>query len=578
MGKQWNSISVKLMIILTVIIIFSVSVIGTTSYYIAKNQLIKAGEQDLSHIVNSSLAVLEAINTRVEQGELSLEEGKEEARILLSGPKLESGGYDFTKSRFLYKEQGYLIGYDANYSAQVHPSNEIGSIPEDTSNREKMVKGSLAANVEEHYVHFDNLDEVTQETRKKIAYMQPFEPWDWYIGLTVFEDEFYGGLSVVKTIILIATFAIILVSVLIFYMLIRRKIGLLREVTAASLSIADGHIQVTNLPESSDEIGQLARAYNAMSLQLRQILEGVREKAELLAASSEELSASSEQITKATEEVANAIQSVAAGSDQQSGMAGQANVVVKKMSEELHHVEVNSQNVAQASAEALNIVEQGGQSLQSSIEQMQHINQSVGDLGIIVNLLGKRSEEINDIVDVISDIAAQTNLLALNAAIEAARAGEHGRGFAVVADQVRKLAEQSTSSTEIIRQLITSIQEDTRQAVESMNSGTKETEHGIVIINEAFEGFKQIQQFVHTISSQTQEVSASIGQMTQGVEQVVDVVSGIDEIAGTTTNQSQDVSAATEEQLASMEEIASSATALSHIAEELQETVNRFKL
>ncbi|MEK5067155.1 methyl-accepting chemotaxis protein [Sporosarcina sp. FSL K6-1508] len=578
MKKRWNSISVKMLVLLTVIIVFSVSVIGATSYYVAKNQLINAGKQELYHIVNSSFATLEAVNKQVEDGTLSLEEGKEEARILLSGPKLENGEHDYKKSHFLYKGEGYVLGYDSKFSSQVHPSNPVGDIPENTSNRERMVKGALAKNIEDRYVYFDDFNNGNGETRRKITYMDQFEPWDWYIGITVFEDEFYEGLAVVKTIILVGTLIIILISITVFYLAIRKKVILLKQVTASSIQIANGNIQVTNLPESEDEIGQLAKAYNIMSAKLRQLLQDVGERAELLASSSEELNASSEQNSQATEQVANAIQEVAIGTELQTEMVKHSNEVVKKMSLGIHQIEVNSQNVSHTSHEALDIVKSGEQAIQLSIEQMRYINESVRDLGEIIYSLGERSEEINQIVNVISDIADQTNLLALNAAIEAARAGENGKGFAVVADEVRKLAEQSAKSTETIRHLISSIQGDTKLAVASMNKGAEEAEKGINVVNNAGDSFKQIQQFVYNVSHQIQEVSESIEQMTKGTQQVVEAVREIDEIANKTTLQSQDVSAATEEQLASMEEIASSASSLSYMAEELQEAVRKFKL
>ncbi|MFD1205600.1 methyl-accepting chemotaxis protein [Sporosarcina contaminans] len=578
MKNRWHSISVKMLSLLTVIIVFSVSIIGAISYYVAKNQLINAGKQELYHIVNSSFATLEAINKQVENGSIRLEEAKDEARILLSGPKLENGEHDYKKSHFLYKGEGYILGYDGNFSSQVHPSNPVGDIPEDTTNREKMVKGSLAENIEDRYVYFDDFNSDDGVTRKKITYMEHFEPWDWYIGITVFEDEFYEDLAIVKTIIVVGTLIIILISITVFYLAIRKKITLLKDVTALSLSIADGNIQETHLTESKDEIGQLAKAYNTMSFKLRQLLQNVGEKAELLASSSEELNASSEQNSQATEQVANAIQEVAIGTEQQTEMVKQTTEVVKEMSLGIHQIEENSQNVSRTSNEALYIVRNGEQAIQLSVEQMQSINESVTDLGKIIYSLEERSEEINQIVNVISDIADQTNLLSLNAAIEAARAGENGKGFAVVANEVRKLSEQSAKSTETIRHLISSIQGDTRQAVASMNKGAEETEKGINVVNDAGNSFKQIQQFVYNVSHQIQEVSESIEQMTKGTEQVVEAVRAIDEIANKTTYQSQDVSAATEEQLASMEEIASSASSLSYMAEELQESVGKFRL
>ncbi|WP_420708847.1 methyl-accepting chemotaxis protein [Bacillus sp. REN16] len=315
-----------------------------------------------------------------------------------------------------------------------------------------------------------------------------------------------------------------------------------------------------------------------MLASLRELLTHVEEKSQTLAASSEQLTASSEQNSQATEQVANAIQEVAVGTDQQTEMVRQTTEVVKEMSIGIKQIEVNTQHVSRTSTDALGIVENGEQAIKESIQQMQNINSSVTDLGKIVYSLGERSEEINQIVNVISDIANQTNLLALNAAIEAARAGEHGKGFAVVADEVRKLAEQSAKSTESIRGLIATIQADTSKAVESMNHGAEEAEKGINVVNNAGKSFTQIQQFVDEVSSQIQEVSASIAQMTQGAQQVVESVSEIDEIARKTTGQSQEVSAATEEQLASMQEIASSAASLSDMAEELQEAVGKFRL
>ena len=109
-----------------------------------------------------------------------------------------------------------------------------------------------------------------------------------------------------------------------------------------------------------------------------------------------------------------------------------------------------------------------------------------------VQELGKNSDQIGEIIQVIDDIADQTNLLALNAAIEAARAGEQGRGFAVVADEVRKLAERTTKATKEIAVMIKKIQNDTNGAVLSIMQGTQEVEKGKELANKAGDSLKQI--------------------------------------------------------------------------------------
>ena len=123
---------------------------------------------------------------------------------------------------------------------------------------------------------------------------------------------------------------------------------------------------------------------------------------------------------------------------------------------------------------------------------MRRISDSVNRSSSAIEALGKESEKINSVVNVIKDIADQTNLLALNAAIEAARAGEAGRGFAVVADEVRKLAERTTKSTGEISNIIGVVQESIRQSVEQMHSGVEAVGSGLVRADEAGSVIEQL--------------------------------------------------------------------------------------
>lgn len=117
-----KSIFTQLMILITCIVLVTGTLIGTISYFIAQDQLIDAGKLDLKHIVDSSFSTLDSLNERVNEGEITLEEAKEEARIYLSGPKLsEDIGYDSKESNFLYKEEGYMLAYGLDLSSQVHP-------------------------------------------------------------------------------------------------------------------------------------------------------------------------------------------------------------------------------------------------------------------------------------------------------------------------------------------------------------------------------------------------------------------------------------------------------------------------
>ena len=192
--------------------------------------------------------------------------------------------------------------------------------------------------------------------------------------------------------------------------------------------------------------------------------------------------------------------------------------------------------------------------------------------------LGDQSKQIGQIVDVIKGIADQTNLLALNAAIEAARAGEQGRGFAVVAEEVRKLAEQSSTSATQIATLIGNIQRETERAVEVMEKGKGDVAAGVEAVNLAGNSFRTIVEEVNTVVAQIQQVTSATQQMATGTTQAVQSVESIGVIAEQTAASTEEVSAASEEQAATMETVSQSAEALAKLGESLMSVVAKFKV
>lgn len=353
----------------------------------------------------------------------------------------------------------------------------------------------------------------------------------------------------------------------------------IRKITESANELAKGDLlQKDIVIKSSDEIGQLAGAFNGMKENLRQLLKQVSMTTEQVAASSEELTASAEQSAQATTQVAQTISEVAEGVENQAAKVNRAAMTVAEISLGIQNIAANAGTVSKMAETAADTAQQGGGAVAAAIEQMTTIETSVAGSAQVVTKLGERSKEIGQIVETISGIAGQTNLLALNAAIEAARAGDHGKGFSVVAEEVRKLAEESRHAAEQIAKLILEIQSETMRAVEAMNNGTREVKSGTGIVATAGQSFKEIAALIVSVTREIREISASIQSIASGSRDMVSSVESIEKTSKEAAGQTQTVAAATEEQSASIHEIATASQALAAMAENLQQAVNRFKV
>jgi methyl-accepting chemotaxis protein len=352
------------------------------------------------------------------------------------------------------------------------------------------------------------------------------------------------------------------------------------QLIAASRALANnsGDLTTTVDIRSDDELGKLGFALNALFSNISSIITMIRGTADKVNFSAQNLSAATEQMNSITEETSMTVQNIAKSTDVQARRVEDMIKEIRNMERSVKQVANSAELAASAATNASETASKGGDSAKEAVEKINKIYTVIQGSAEIIRHLGERSSQIDEIVDVITDVADQTNLLALNAAIEAARAGEAGSGFAVVADEVRKLAEGSARAAEEIAALIRQTQDETRTAVKSIELGAKEVTEGKEVITRTGQSLDEIVEVLRSSSDMARRISAATKELSRGMKSVTGSIDEISSSAEKNASATQETAASMEQMTSSMEDVASSAQKLSDMAIQLREHVGRFNV
>ncbi|WP_170937627.1 methyl-accepting chemotaxis protein [Terribacillus saccharophilus] len=579
--KKRHGLATRLMIAVAVITIICGAAVGTISYMTAKNELIDAGKMDLQHMANSATSLLTVLNERVENGEMTLEEAQEEARNILNGP-IEDGAYDLSQSNFNYKNgAGYIIAYDSQANMVLHPSEEIGSPPGDDNtkkNRKDMILLAQSEDDNDSFLSYDDTDEKTGEVREKMAYVNYFQPWNWTVGITVYTDLFYKDLETVKWIIIGVTAGITILSLILFYFLIRPKLTQLKAVTDAATQLAAGDFREQELKETKDEIGVLSNAFTKMSGELRTLVQSIIQSSDKVSDAASELSAVSEETSASSEQVGVAVDDIANGASSQASDLETTTYHLSGFNDSILTMTAQSDAIAQAALQTSEATTKGSDMMHNLTSANNASMQSVEAISAGMQELDKNLQKIVRITDVIENITEETNLLALNASIEAARAGEHGKGFAVVASEVRKLADQSNAATKEIQQMISSITKEAAENVARIESNKQQAEqlnHSVVATAAEFTAIEAAAEATKNAGNRLLE---EIKRVTAQTNDITDSIQNASSVSEETAASVEEIAASIADQIQAVANIATSAEELTHISRQLNESIAVFKL
>ncbi|UTR12273.1 methyl-accepting chemotaxis protein [Evansella sp. LMS18] len=461
---------------------------------------------------------------------------------------------------------GELVLLNSEGSIIVHPDDEmLGSEAGEGYINDIFQSGSAAGSV---------ADRETDQT----IYYSSVEGLNWKL-LTVYKNsELYSQLTEIRNIILIVTAAAILLAAAASYIAANRIARPVRMLNGQLKRMAAGDFTEQAEIKGKDEIAQLTASVNDTSNQLKGLIASIQSSVNESRRMSEDLSAVSEETLAASDGIAGAVNEVAAGAVRQTEEIEETSNQMRGLSETVSEAGRKTNELNILSGEVKQVSETGIEKMSLLDQRTKETHNVFNQVNNAINQLTSKVDEINVVINTISEFADQTNLLALNASIEAARAGEHGLGFAVVAAEVRKLAEQSMEAAGKIRKTISDVQNETERVAGSMQGAYTLSGEQEEAVKDTQNSFVSIVEHIQKMSDSIADITGDLKKVNEQKEQMMDFMENISTVAEESAAAIEEVSASATEQVTALNLVGKSAESLNELSSELEERANRFKV
>ncbi|SFR49996.1 methyl-accepting chemotaxis sensory transducer with Cache sensor [Marinobacter gudaonensis] len=510
-----NNLKIRTRLLLAVIV--PVAITAATLAWITVSQIQANGEEELHRLESSLLearkaglqnlidaaraVVLEAKN----DPSLSETEAKEAA-----AERLRSIRFDDTNYVFAYTRDVYNLAYAPDPTKEGPTSNPT---------LKRLVGDLFAAAEDDGFYGYTWMNPASGNEEPKLSYSTLIPDWDWMIGAGVYitdidrqvaaaREKLEAGMAQTLGFILLVTCVVVVIA-LVIGVFVGRSVTLpLKKVSGMMQEIADGDGDLRQrLPdEGTDELSELGQRFNAFVIKIQNTIR--------------EVGATTDQVASAAEELSRVANETRASVQEQGSETDQIASAINEMAATIQQISGNANEVESAASDADRMAREGGETIGSAQGAVNQLSEEIKSTAGSIDALAEKSDDIQQVLDVIHAVTEQTNLLALNAAIEAARAGEHGRGFSVVADEVRQLAKRSAESADQIREMINGFVSESRSAVDRMNNSRKSSDATVERINHATDALRTIETSVGQIHDQVTQIATAAEQQSQVAEEI----------------------------------------------------------
>lgn len=413
----------------------------------------------------------------------------------------------------------------------------------------------------------DNIEKIMEELS---VYEMDMAGKHYADSMAIYKRAF----SFVVTLVIAALIICILLSVFIY----RSITGPLNKVIRFSDSISKGDLTNKINLKLKDEIGVIINALNDTGTKLKSILSSIKATSDGVAKCSEQLASTAQDANETSGEIGDTLSHISNNMQEIAGSVKDMNESIKKIAESARGISEYSNEALSHSILLKESASEGEKSVATVVTTMMEIEKTTVEVKSSAKVLDELSKKIGNITAIITSIADQTNMLALNAAIEAARAGEQGKGFSVVAEEVRKLAEESSTSAKQISSMINEVQCKTQDTVDNILITEGKVKTGALVAKDADENIKSIIKNINLMDGKVKAIT----EMTQNQTKMTDIMAySVENVADNTEKIStavQNINNKVEEQVAVVEEIGATSEELLSMTESLDDMINYFKV